>query len=62
MQDLRQTFIRVISINTRQYAPSTNVPQLQTSVIAPDEDFVQIGGGMKKTYSDKARLEMNLAM
>jgi hypothetical protein len=35
---------------------------LQTPVIAPDEDFVQIGGGMKKVYSDKARLEMNLAM
>jgi hypothetical protein len=62
MQDLRWTLIQVSSINTWRYVPSTNVPQLQTSVIAPDEDFVQIGGGMKKVYSDKSGLEMNLAM
>ncbi len=63
MQDLRHTSLhKFFSTNTGRYVPSTNVPQLQTSVIAPNEDLVQIGGRMKKAYSDKSYLERNLAM
>jgi hypothetical protein len=46
MQVLTQTFHRVILTGTLLYALGTNIPQLQTSVVAPDQDFVQVSGGV----------------
>jgi hypothetical protein len=61
MQELTDIYLGYFYI-VRRDVPSTNVPKLQASVTAPEEDFVQIGSGMKKACSDKARFEMNLAM